>query len=243
MQRGFAIGTVLLAVVLIAAIVSAIAIASRGNSEQGQREKDRLLASVLIQQGIDISQAYVRLIRDGYSRDEVTLTAQFDGKNTIRFNAFASDPTAHIICNESYPGYNWDASALQPMQCLFSAANGLSSISPPQDAVGNTANTASIWAAFPVGNFHDSSLNNRLTMFTVIDITPGVCRQLNNQLQNLALGAAIPVQAIWFSTFTAPTPPISLNRVGDEALVTEGGCAGLPAGPQPMYFFYYFATI
>lgn len=47
-QRGFAIGTILLAVVLIAAIVSAVAVASRGSLSNADKEKGVLARSMVI---------------------------------------------------------------------------------------------------------------------------------------------------------------------------------------------------
>lgn len=53
-QSGFAIGAILLAVVLIAAVVGAISAGSSGSSTVSNREKDRLLASALVAQSVDI---------------------------------------------------------------------------------------------------------------------------------------------------------------------------------------------
>jgi len=73
-QSGFAIGTILLAVVLIAAIVSAIAIASRGSSSQSNREGARVQASTILQQGINLKQGFDRMSGTGTLAANVVLS-------------------------------------------------------------------------------------------------------------------------------------------------------------------------
>jgi hypothetical protein len=64
-QSGFAIGTILLAVVLIGAIVSAIAIASRGSSNDANLEKRRLDYLLARQQLTDLQMNFERFIATG----------------------------------------------------------------------------------------------------------------------------------------------------------------------------------
>ena len=64
-QRGFAIGTILLAVVLIGAIVSAIAIASRGSSNDANLEKRRLDYLLARQQLTDLQMNFERFMATG----------------------------------------------------------------------------------------------------------------------------------------------------------------------------------
>jgi hypothetical protein len=59
-QRGFAIGTVLLAVVLIAAIVSAMAVASRGSISSGDAEKAKVASSMVIMQYTEMNTYFDR---------------------------------------------------------------------------------------------------------------------------------------------------------------------------------------
>jgi hypothetical protein len=64
-RAGFAIGTILLAVVLIAAIVSAIALASRDSVGSGEREKSRLLQALTTQQIVDMNVKAASLLSTG----------------------------------------------------------------------------------------------------------------------------------------------------------------------------------
>lgn len=59
-QRGFAIGTILLAVVLIAVIVSAIAVSSRGNKMEAKGEKAGLHVSTVMGQMLGLEQLIER---------------------------------------------------------------------------------------------------------------------------------------------------------------------------------------
>lgn len=59
---GFAIGAILLAVVLIAAVVAAIAAGSGSSSSVSGREKDRLQASTLVSQAVEINNT-IKLIQ------------------------------------------------------------------------------------------------------------------------------------------------------------------------------------
>jgi len=59
-QSGFAIGLILLAVVLIAAIVAAIAVSTQDSGSSGDREQARINASTLVQQGIALKNAALR---------------------------------------------------------------------------------------------------------------------------------------------------------------------------------------
>lgn len=59
-QSGFAIGLILLAVVLIAAIVAAIAVSTQDSGASGDREQARINASTLVQQGIALQNAVTR---------------------------------------------------------------------------------------------------------------------------------------------------------------------------------------
>ncbi len=71
-QSGFAIGLILLAVVLIAAIVAAIAVSTQDSGGSADREQARIQASTLIQQGIALGNADVRWRALGGSYDTTT---------------------------------------------------------------------------------------------------------------------------------------------------------------------------
>jgi len=70
-ESGFAIGTILLAVILIAAITSAITIASRGNTPNASREEASLKASTLLHEAIKLSQAFDCATSNGYNPAEI----------------------------------------------------------------------------------------------------------------------------------------------------------------------------
>ena len=78
-RRGFAIGTILLAVVLIAAIVSAIAIASRGSTGSADREQNRLDAGSLMQLGTGFKNAFDRAAATGNDIRLMTLGTPIEG--------------------------------------------------------------------------------------------------------------------------------------------------------------------
>ncbi len=64
-QRGFAIGTILLAVVLIAVIVSAVAVSSRGNKMEAKGEKAGLHVSTVMGQMLGLEQLIERMTIKG----------------------------------------------------------------------------------------------------------------------------------------------------------------------------------
>jgi type II secretory pathway pseudopilin PulG len=69
---GFAIGTILLAVVLIAAIVSAIAIATRGSQTDANRETARINASIIVHATSEYLQAFSRAAAQGTNLNSLT---------------------------------------------------------------------------------------------------------------------------------------------------------------------------
>ena len=64
-NHGFAIGSILVAVILIAAITSAVAYASRGPTTDANRERNSLNASTLIHQATTIQSAIARRVAGG----------------------------------------------------------------------------------------------------------------------------------------------------------------------------------
>lgn len=120
-QSGFAIGTILLAVILIAAIVSAIAIASRGTSSQSNREGARVQASTIIQQGINIKNGFDRMIGTGTDGTAIQMSLAGTGNTTAAVSGTIMGTTG-TNCVSGDP-------------CLYDATAGGTSVqSPPAQA-------------------------------------------------------------------------------------------------------------
>lgn len=227
-QSGFAIGTILLAVILIAAIVSAIAIASRGSSTQSGREQARVQASTLLQQGANLRSGFERMVANG--NDRMTITA----------SANAGDQAANCT----------NAAITAPLEggtainCLYHTQNG-----------GTTVQQVST-AAMQIGaaNLTRYHLLRRVTLtgvgngannivMAIGDLRLDVCRQINNQVNGMLVTADPPLltTATTMAAFTglseavgvdmSITVPAAANFVSGTALQNwPEGCVQLEAG-------------
>ncbi len=123
-QSGFAIGTILLAVILIAAIVSAIAIASRGTTSQSNREGARVQASTLMQQGTNLKNGFDRMIGGGVTGAEIVMSDA---------DANGADGDGNT---EATAGYSTGTNCDDDDPCLFDpTAGGASAQNPPGQAL------------------------------------------------------------------------------------------------------------
>lgn len=188
-QSGFAIGTILLAVVLIAAIVSAIAIASRGSQTQGNQERARVNASTLISQGINFANGFQRLTVGGTLVNEITFN-----------NAAAiADTNAGANCTPEGGTPAGTVSRTTPVrvfQCIYGAAGTGSAITPPRQvfrnnalpAVGFRMNRAAL-------NINGQTAAASSTVLYTHNLTRETCQQINNQVNGTTINSQVPTIA------------------------------------------------
>ncbi|MGD9650520.1 MAG: hypothetical protein AB7U41_07025 [Dongiaceae bacterium] len=203
-QSGFAIGTILLAVVLIAAIVSAIAIASRGTTNQSGREQSRINATTVIQQGINLKQGYDRLMANGIDRTNIVIGAPAATPGTT----VGTNAAGTVNCT----------GATAPNVCLFDNPNGGTATQvPPQQAVelgaANNPNPLRYkrMAGVTVPGI-GSTVGNDIVIY-LTDISRQVCQQINN----VSSGNLIPSNA---------NPPVPTTLLAAGALTPANETAG-----------------
>ncbi len=176
-QSGFAIGTILLAVVLIAAIVSAIAIASRGTSGQQNREQARVQASTLLQQAVNLRSGFERLNANGVPIRSISMAG--DGATpSVTTNASQADSCADSVGS---------------VVCLYDTDDGGAAIqSPPRQAFrapgGPMNNRWMLAHEIDVGD--TASALNGNTVILVGNVNRAVCQQINNLVHGLAFSDA-----------------------------------------------------
>lgn len=88
--RGLAIGFILLAVILIAAIGIAIAVGARGKTSS--LEESSALASAIVQQGVNIRLAVDRMVGDGVVKTAAFITLDTDAHTGLYNPAFGYLP-------------------------------------------------------------------------------------------------------------------------------------------------------
>lgn len=174
-KKGFAIGTILLAVILIAAVVSAIAVASRGSGTQSEREKSRLAASAIIGQATAYKAALDRVIATGTHRTQLVLHTYSASYNATTDASFLPDCTADV----------------SPNICLYTKPDAV--ISAQQlsneyfDAQGGANGK---WLLFHLSNITGAAaFSNRLSIIAVSGLKKPICQHLNNMLLGTDLGA------------------------------------------------------
>ena len=156
-RGGFAIGLILLAIVLIAAIVAAIAISSRDSGSSAQSEEDRVLASALVQTGIEYANAAARYDALGYQ-------GSTDAEDQL---GSGTDDTAHTTADRN--GQDASLAAL-----LESSNNGgtFETLPEPPDGVGG-------------GTFSVQVDGDNNDVYLVLDgVEETICRQVNSILWN-----------------------------------------------------------
>ncbi len=212
-QSGFAIGTILLAVVLIAAIVSAIAIASRGTQSQGGREQARVNATTLVQQGINLKQGFDRMIattlNDAVNRNTISLTVDANGINA-----------GTAVCNTN------NAAGRANSVCLYDNPNGgAAEQNPPANA-------------FAAGGPTDAryKLRHNVTLFnlgtgaghSVIyagNVSLPVCRQINALSNGLAVNANPPFRTPALFTIDNSAAGGEIGATGNATIAAAAGDA------------------
>ncbi|MGE0252245.1 MAG: hypothetical protein AB7G80_06305 [Dongiaceae bacterium] len=234
-QSGFAIGTILLAVVLIAAIVSAIAIASRGTQTQGNREQTRVNASTVISQGINLSNAFQRLIGTGATTDTISATSADAGTAPATNGGSNAAATADCTVDAAHGATNF--------QCLYGAGAGTVQQVPRQAlASGTTA---------PVGGRYFYNRNAAGVVGTAIS-SPGiiyvggldslVCSQINNLVNNSSINTAPPVVT------TSQSANLSSATTGENTALDftstpvistwREGCINTATAGAPVYTYF-----
>lgn len=195
-EQGFAIGTILLAVVLIAAIVSAISAASRGSSSTQNREGARIQASALINQSLNLKSGFDRLTTIGVNRFSIVMAGD------DRDNDGADD------CDDG------DQVALAALDavCLYdSVEGGAAAQRPPTQAFVEgaiNAEESDRWvllgagsANVPdgrvpgVGSSSATGVGGRNIVASVHNITNDVCRQINNIVHGVSIRTDPPILA------------------------------------------------
>ncbi len=174
-RQGFAIGTILLAVVLIAAIVSAIAIASRGSSQDAELERARLTASILLSQATDLSLAASRMVSSGVARTELML-------QTPLINSYAPGFPSLISRCTNEPA------------CIF-LQSGPKDV-PPSIFLLPATDFYRDWFIWEIRTiFGFPSLSNRISFIGIMGVTEPICRQFLSLTQGQPPSANIPVNA------------------------------------------------
>lgn len=196
-QSGFAIGTVLLAVILIAAIVTAMAIASRGNSQNIQSEQDRLMASNMLQQVNNLNVEYTRLITNGYSPTAVTL-----GTNAAvpGYDLYAGNPngvTGGTDCDSSNANCIYTNIRIFPLRAeTFDGPAGRFQLR--QNAWIPGVGSSQVGAG--------QLATGRNIVILRSDIKRGVCQNINNILHSLSIQEEPPMRTGPFAGFGFSEP-------------------------------------
>jgi hypothetical protein len=239
-RDGFAIGVILLAVVLIAAIISAIALASRGSFVMGDKEKNFLLAQTITNQATNYKAAYDRLRNNGATQADIYTHNQI--------NPFYASRAGWVTsCTTSTSG-----------NCLFDTANGGALLPAPHDVFA-PANQSymqdwMLWRITNVGGAN-AALSNRLTVLILHDIKLEICTILNNQYQPERNGV-IPTTVniyneMWLGKASADYVfPAADSGILDNAIAGSGVCFSSDNGgdvtvnPRRMtYHLMYFLSL
>lgn len=196
-QSGFAIGTILLAVILIAAIVSAIAIASRGSSNQSNREGARVQASTLIQQGVNLRNGFERMVTTGTGRDNIVATGAAGRANT----AGSADCTTAT-------------SLTAPLVCLYSNPDGgtAAQVPPSQAFTPGGDNSVGRYRLHQHATVPNVGTAGQVIVMEISDIRLDVCRQINS----LVMGGEVS------SSTNPPAPTAAVTLTGAEDAAAGG---------------------
>lgn len=158
-SSGFAIGAILLAVVLIAAIVAAISAGSSGSNSVSEREKDRLQASALLSQIVQLEQT-VAIVRS---------------QTNLPIEAISDDDDCSSGPGDCFP--------------LFDPAQGMSEPKVPVQALTTGASSAWVYRDdVEVTNAGvDLGTSSNEVLVLVDHLTDTVCRQINNLANGIAI--------------------------------------------------------
>ncbi len=177
-QSGFAIGTILLAVILIAAIVSAIAIASRGSSTQSGREQARVQASTLLQQGANLRSGFERMVANGNDRGSITASADGADQAANCTNAAVTNPNPANAVN-----------------CLYHTTEGGTTVQQISSAAMDPAG-GNMTRYYLIRGVILSGVGNGNNIVVALgDLRLDVCRQINNQVNGMLVTADPPASA------------------------------------------------
>ena len=205
---GFAIGTILLAVVLIAAIVSAIAIASRGSQSQSDNERMRIDATALVNAAIQYQQAFSRAASTGFNMQQitfgtpVTLNENFDPDTTPCW----INQTSYIQCTASNPN------------CFFGADRFMNAppTIPPSAFCNIPPESPGLIPQFQLRtNASIAGIGNNLTLVFITGIQERLCRHINSLVMNRPVNFPPPESAsTWFVSFLANSPENQAVEIG-----------------------------
>lgn len=247
--QGFAIGTILLAVILIAAIVSAVAIASRGTSSSSTREKDRLAAATLAQQSVSISQGIQRMLASGVAPENIVGSFNFTAGSNNSYGLLNYINDDNIIpCTADVRGRT----------CLYTATAAPSFSQSMFDDKGSNSIIAKTWLLYYADfQIQDTGRNFRTFIAVMGDVTDGICRNFNNIINGAALNQSPPRVTAMFDypnkfmtsstdQFTGAFGANGPVQVSNSSLINlKGGCVEydffLPTPYRLAYFFPIFS--
>lgn len=211
-QGGFAIGLILLVVLLIAVIVGAIAVASRSTTSGGNTERDRVISASMINQMQTINNGFVRATQGGgYRGSEVYLGYGVDSGNT-QAPLIRNDPANLIGAN----GY------FSAPQINATAYSGTCPGSPLQGTTVTSANCVFWLSRINLGN-----PNGESAIVYTKPVLETVGKQINTVLWGTAVSAALPSLG-----GTAITGEITASW-GQNNPIATGGTATDPLAGGP----------
>lgn len=181
---GFAIGTILLAVVLIAAIVSAIAVASRGSVASGDAEQARINATTLVNAAIQFDQAFDRATASGMDIRQLTFgTPVF---YNVTFDPDSTDCWANQFSNNT---------CNNTPNCFF-GTNGFMDRPPTIPAAvycNIPPDPPNLTPQFQLRtNVNIAGIGNGLTAIMISGINDRMCRHINSLVMNRPVNQAPP---------------------------------------------------
>jgi type II secretory pathway pseudopilin PulG len=213
-QSGFAIGTILLAVVLIAAIVSAIAIASRGSTQQGNREQARVNATTIMNQGINYQNAFNRIVANG-TLPETIVASNDTGTAGLGDGNTSTVGTNGALAINFTTGTNCLAADGDP--CIH---NAVEAQAPPRNGLVATPPAGVRYAIrqLTVGDGTDQiGTTASEPVLLLSGVERGVCQNINN----VSTGGGIPVgDDIDAAGRQSGVAVVFTNAAGGQDLVT-----------------------
>ncbi len=237
---GFAIGTILLAVILIAAIVTGMAISSRSVLMGPRREDTRVIASSLINEATNLKTAIDRFVMNGVRRDRVLLgiPSGYPGAGSYGLSWGLIKN-----CNEFTP---------MPSDCLYNPQNYGYATPPnlPDTAFlresGTNALIKSPWGYWNVTSYTDHpEMAGRASMIATRSLRKEICQHVNNLLNGTPITAEPENAGLSFTSSVNST--VSMDIAGGQrptigisssTIRPEGGCVIDAWGTH--YIFYSF---
>lgn len=178
MRSGFAIGTILLAVVLLAAIVSALVVASRGSNLQAEAERNRLDSSFLAQAATNLSMGLDRARAAGQNLRELRFGYNIGVTNDVT----SDDPETRRLARECGNIQGMLQPCTNEDNCAWGSA-GVAAEPPAMPALFCNPQMSGMVASFQYRT--DIRLAGQSSPglgFIAVGIRPSLCQQINNIL-------------------------------------------------------------